>query len=191
MRIDPTADGSPADPGLSARGLLQAERVLQALDGQDVTAIYTSPALRARQTVAPLEQALGLTAEIVDGLDEFDTASSTYVPVEELKAADDPRWHALMRGDLYGLGVDPVAFRARVVQAVEQIIARHPTGRVVLGSHAGTINAYAGHVLGQAKDIWFPPAYTSVNRIRAAQDGRRGVISLNETAHVRDLLTVM
>ena len=190
VRIDATADGSPADPGLSARGLLQAERVIQALAGQDVTAIYTSPALRARQTAAPLERALGVNAKIVGGLAEFDTNDASYVPVEELKAAGDPRWHALMSGALYSVGVDPVAFRSRVVQAVEQIIARHPGGRAVLVSHAGTINAYAGHVLGQAKDIWFPPAYTSVHRIGAARDGRRGITSLNETAHVRDLLTV-
>ena len=35
----------------------------------------------------------------------------------------------------------PVAFRARVVEAVERIAARHPGGRVVLFSHAGAINA--------------------------------------------------
>ena len=36
--------------------------------------------------------------------------------------------------------------------------------------------------------LWFAPAYASLSRIGAARDGRRGVISLNETGHVRDLL---
>lgn len=188
VRIDRTHDGSPADPGLAVLGVQQAERVVGALAGDDVTAVYTSPLLRARQTAEPLARVLGLTVEVEPGLAEFDSGDHSYVPVEELKAAGDPRWEALMRGDLYSAGVDPVAFRSRVVEAVEGIVARHPGGRAVLFSHAGTINAYAGHVLDQDKTIWFPPAYCSVSRIGAARDGRRGVTSLNETAHVRDLL---
>jgi len=188
VRVDATPDGGPADPGLAERGLAQAERVVLALAGQEVTAVYTSPAARARQTAAPLERALGLTCEVVEGIAEFDSGDSSYVPVEELKADGDPRWHALMRGDLYSTGVDPAAFRERVVEAVEQIAARHAGGRAVLFTHAGSINAYAGHVLGQGSTIWFPPAYCSLSRVGAARDGRRGITSLNETAHVRDLL---
>ncbi len=188
VRIDATPDGSAADPQLAERGLEQAERVVQALAGQEVTALYTSPSRRARETAAPLERALGMTAEVEAGIAEFDVADPSYVPVEELKAAGDPRWKALVQGDLYSSGVDPAAFRARVVDAVERIAARHPGGRAVLFSHAGAINAAAGSVLGQAKTIWFPPAYCSLTRIGAARDGRRGIVSLNETGHVRDLL---
>lgn len=188
VRIDATEDGGPADPGLAERGVEQAARVVRALAGDEVTALYTSPSRRARETAGPLEQALGITAEVEPGIAEFDSADSSYVPVEELKAAGDPRWEALMRGDLYSAGVDPVAFRSRVVEAVERIVARHPGGRAVLFSHAGAINAAAGSVLQQERTIWFPPAYCSVTRIGAARDGRRGITSLNETGHVRDLL---
>jgi broad specificity phosphatase PhoE len=188
VRIDATQDGGPADPQLAERGHAQAQRLVQALAGDDVTALYTSPSRRARETAAPLEQALGMTAEADSGLAEFDSADSSYVPVEELKAAGDPRWQALMKGELYSRGVDPVTFRARVVDAVERIVARHPGGRAVLFSHAGTINAAAGQVLAQERTIWFPPAYCSITRIGAARDGRRGITSLNETGHVRDLL---
>ena len=189
VRVDATPDGEPADPELAERGHEQARRVVQALAGQDVTALYTSPSLRARQTALPVEQALGLAATVEPGLAEFDSADSSYVPVEELEAAGDPRWHALLQGDLYSRGVDPAEFRARVVAAVERIVARHPGGRAVLFTHAGAINAAAGQVLSQERTIWFPPAYASLTRIGAARDGRRGIVSLNETAHVRDLLT--
>ena len=188
VRVDGAPGGGPADPALAARGHEQAARVVQALAGDDVTALYTSPSLRARETAAPVEQALGMTADVEPGIAEFDSADSSYVPVEELKAAGDPRYASLLRGDLYSRGVDPVAFRARVVDAVERIVARHPGGRAVLFSHAGAINAAAGHVLGQERAIWFGPAYCSVTRIGAARDGRRGIVSLNETGHVRDLL---
>jgi broad specificity phosphatase PhoE len=188
VRIDATPDGGAADPQLAERGLEQAQRVLQALAGDEVTALYTSPSRRARETAAPLEQALGLTAQVEEGIAEFDVQDPSYVPVEELKADGDPRWQALLRGELYSAGVDPAAFRQRVVDAVERVVARHPGGRAVLFSHAGAINAAAGDVLGQDRTIWFPPAYCSITRIGAARDGRRGIVSLNETGHVRDLL---
>ena len=188
VRVDATPDGAPADPGLAPRGRLQAERLVAALASDAVDGVYTSPSRRARETAAPLEQALGVRAEVDDGLAEFDSRDGSYVPVEELKAAGDPRWAALARGDLYSAGVDPVAFRARVVASVERIAARHPGGRVVLFSHAGAINAATGAVLGQERTIWFAPDYCSLTRIAAARDGRRGVVSLNETGHVRDLL---
>jgi broad specificity phosphatase PhoE len=188
VRIDATPDGSPADPRLDELGCEQALRLVEALAADHVDALYTSPSRRARETAAPLEAALGMTAEIDDGLAEFDSKDSSYVPVEELKAAGDPRYTALIHGDLYSHDVDPIAFRARVVEAVERIVARHPGGRAVLFSHAGAINAAAGSVLGQDKTIWFAPAYCSITRIGAARGGRRGIVSLNETGHVRDLL---
>lgn len=188
VRIDATPDGRPADPGLAERGQEQAARVLEALRHDHVAALLSSPAARARETAAPLVEALGLPLVIEPGIAEFDAGDPSYVPVEELRAANDPRWQALVRGDLMTASVDPVAFRNRVVAAVEAIVSRHPGQRVVLFTHSGTINAYCGHVLGQQRALWFAPDYASVSRIGAARDGRRGVVSLKETTHVRDLL---
>jgi broad specificity phosphatase PhoE len=189
VRIDATHDGSPADPGLAELGHQQALRVLDALAGDEVTHLYSSPAARARETAAPLADKLGLPLQIEPGLAEFDVAHTSYVPVEELRAAGDPRWEMLVKGEFNHPDVDPVAFRQQVVAAVEAVVQRHPGGRAVLFTHSGSINAYAAHVTGQERPLWFAPDYASVSRIGAARDGRRGVVSLNETGHVRDLLT--
>lgn len=189
VRIDATHDGRPADPGLAETGRQQARRIVEALVADEVTHLYSSPARRALETAAPLGEKLGLPLTVEPGLAEFDVEHTSYVPVEELRAAGDPRWHALVRGDLLHADVDPVAFRDQVVAAVEAIVERHPGGRAVLFSHSGTINAYAGHVMRQERPLWFAPAYASLTRVGAARDGRRGIVSLNETGHVRDLLT--
>lgn len=189
LRIDATPDGSPADPGLAELGQQQARRLVEALVADRVTHLYSSPARRALETAAPVVAALGLPLTVVEGLAEFDQAHSSYVPVEELRAAGDPRWDLLVAGDLYHADVDPVAFRERVVTAVEGIARAHPGGRAVLFTHSGSINAYAGHVTGQQRPLWFAPAYASLTRVGAARDGRRGVVSLNETGHLRDLLS--
>ncbi|GAC1325755.1 MAG: histidine phosphatase family protein [Mycobacteriales bacterium] len=187
LRMD-VAEG-PADPGLAPLGREQAERLVAALGGEPVDAIVTSPQRRAVETAQPLARRLGAEAEVVEGIAEFDPGASSYVPVEELQAANDPRWHLLSRGQLYSPDIDPVAVRQRVVAAVESVVAAHPGRRVVLFSHAGAINAYTGHVLGlDQPPIWFVPAYASITRVVAARDGRRGIRSLNETGHVRDLL---
>lgn len=177
----------PADPGLTPHGLLQAERVRAALADEAVDGLYTSPMRRARQTAAPLAAERGLEPVVVDGLAEYDREHVTYVPVEQRRAEGGPAWEALKNGEL-GLGIDAEAFRATVVAAVEGIVAAHPGGRAVLFAHAGVINIYCGAVAGVEKPIWLAPAYASVTRIGASRDGRRGLVSVNETAHVRDLL---
>jgi len=58
----------------------------------------------------------------------------------------------------------------------------------VLISHSGAINVFAGQVLGQERPLFFAPSYCSISRIAIARDGRAGVVSLNETGHVRELL---
>ncbi|MPZ64807.1 MAG: hypothetical protein GEU83_04575 [Pseudonocardiaceae bacterium] len=83
-----------------------------------------------------------------------------------------------------GRCADPEAFRHRVIDGVEQLIGAHPSDRVAAFSHAGTINAYTGHLLGLARNLWFAPGYASITRIAAGRDGRRGVISLNESGHL-------
>ena len=188
VRIDATPDGTPADPGLAELGVEQAHRIADALRHDKIDALYTSPSRRAVETAAPLSAALGLEPELEPGIAEFDAADSSYVPVEELRASGDPRWHRLVAGDLYSDDVDPVAFRDRVVEAIDRIAALHPGGRAVLVSHSGSINAYAGHVLGEQRAIWFAPAYCSITRIAISRTGRKGIVSLNETGHVRDLL---
>jgi probable phosphoglycerate mutase len=188
VRIDATPDGKPADPGLADPGVEQAGRVAAALEHDRVDALYTSPSRRAVETAAPLAVALGLDPVLEPGIAEFDAADPSYVPVEELRASGDPRWLRLVAGDLYSDSVDPKEFRSRVVEAVERIASLHPGGRAVLVSHSGSINAYAGHVLGEERAIWFAPAYCSVSRIAISRNGRTGIVSLNETGHVRDLL---
>jgi probable phosphoglycerate mutase len=141
---------------------------------------------RARETADPLANALGLEVGIDRDFVEMDHLSATYVPLEQLKAEDYPRWQALIQqGGLYA-GVDLKAFRSSVVAAVERAIAAHAGGRVAIVCHGGVINAWAGHVLGIDDPFFLDAAYTSVSRFLAASTGERSVRSLNETAHLRD-----
>jgi len=180
VRIDEGVADGPADPELSSIGIQQAESLAELLAAEAVDAIWSSPMRRARETAAPLADALGLHVAIDDGLAEYDKHSESYIPVEELKAANDPRWMQLPER--------PEEFAAEVVDAVERVIARHPRQRVAVVCHGGVINAYAGHVLGLAEPLFFLPLYTSISRVLASGSGVRSIGSLNEAGHVRHLL---
>jgi len=175
-----------ADPELAAEGHEQAERMAAYLGVEDVEAVYVSPLRRALETARPLCKVLGLEAVVSEGVAEFDRNSREYVPVEELRATNDPRWEKLLRGEWDGVDEDPSIFKARVVATVEDMIARHPGGRVVVVCHGGVINQYLAHVLGIETHVgFFYPKYTSIHRVMAARSGERSIVSINEASHLR------
>jgi len=175
-----------ADPELAAEGHEQAAKMAAYLGVEDIEAVYVSPLRRALETARPLCKVLGIEAVVSEGVAEFDRNSREYVPVEELRASNDPRWEKLLRGEWDGVDEDPSLFKARVVETIEDMIARHAGGRVVVVCHGGVINQYLAHVLGIETHIgFFYPKYTSIHRVMAARSGQRSIVSINEASHLR------
>ncbi len=180
VRIEGGSTDGPADPELSDVGLVQAHALAEWLAGEQIDAIWSSPMRRARETATPLAQRLSLEVRVDDGLAEYDRNAASYIPIEELKAAKDPRWNRLPER--------PEEFAAEVVDAIERVIGEHPGQRVAVVCHGGVVNAYAGHVLGVTDPLFFLPAYTSISRVLASKDGVRSIHSLNEASHIRHLI---
>lgn len=177
-----------ADPGLSEVGRAQAERVAQWLTGSNIDALVTSPLRRARETAAPIEAALGLTAEVDDELREWEIDDPTYVyeAVEDM-APNDPRLVAVAEGryDDFVPQLDVVAFQRRTVLAIEDVFARHREGqRILVSSHGGFISAYLAHIIGARQVMWFNADYTGISRVVRLESGRVVIRSVNETGHV-------
>lgn len=182
--VQVTVAGGGADPVLSALGRAQADALAACPALGNIDAIVQSPAQRAVQTARPLAERLGLAPLTDPDLLEWDWGSEDYTPVEEMRAKNDPRWQSMIRGEAYP-GVDVPAFRGRVRDAVERVAVAHPgRTRVLVVCHAGVINSFIGEVIGAQALVWFHPAYTSFSRIAVARDGRRGILSLNETPHL-------
>ncbi len=175
-----------ADPELAPQGHQQADHLARYLESEHIDAVYASPLARARETAAPLSQRLGTDVRISPGVAEWDQNSPEYVPVEELKATNDPRWQAMLAGE-WTSDESEGAFRARVLDAIETIIDDHPGEKVAVVCHGGTINGYLSHVLGLGEFArgFFYPNYTSINRVAAASSGERSIVTVNETSHLR------
>lgn len=176
----------PADPELSVEGHDQSARLANYLATESIDAVYSSPMKRAFQTAEPLSAKTSLPISIVDDVAEYDRLSNEYIPIEELRAANDERWLKLVAGGWQSDSDTLESFRHRVVSSLEQLIRQHASQRIVVTCHGGVINQYIAHILGIATERgFFYPQYTSIHRVVAAQNGLRSIASLNEIAHLR------
>ncbi len=175
-----------ADPELSEAGLAQAQHLAAYLAEESLDAVYASPLRRAMQTAEPVAATRALPIGVEDNVAEWDRHSNEYVPIEELKAANDPRWQAMVRGEWTTHDESPEEFRTRIVDTIERLIDAHVGERIAVVCHGGVINGYLAHILGlESQQGFFYPNYTSIHRIAAARSGERSVVTINETSHLR------
>ncbi len=186
VRVDAhETGGAPADPGLTERGHDQAERVAAWLAHESLDALLVSPKRRAVETAAPIAAACSLSPVEAIDLIEYDAHADHYIPIEEMRAAKDPRYAAMVEGRWEEFGGEPPdAFRGRVAGALDRIVAEFPGQRVVAVCHGGVINVAVAIVAGLDRHLWFDPVYTSISRIVASRNGIRSVVSVNDTGHL-------
>jgi 2,3-bisphosphoglycerate-dependent phosphoglycerate mutase len=159
---------------LSIRGLEQAERLVPAMRNLGIVAIYASPYLRARDTVAPLAHALGQEVLIVDALRE--RALGSYIEGDH-RAVIDRCWSdptlALPGGE------SNLACAARITQAIAELAARHHGETIAAASHGNALALYLGTIdpgfgFAQWKEMRNPDVFRVVfDGERVAWDGTR------------------
>jgi broad specificity phosphatase PhoE len=174
----------PADPELSIDGHAQADHLATYLSIERFQALYASPMKRAHQTAQPVASQQGLDIVTHDGVAEYDQASASYIPMEELKANKDPRWLDTMHELSPSERVD---FRNRCIESLAAIASTHRGQKVGVVCHGGVINAYLTDVLGLDPDSngFFYPNYTSIHRVMVSSGGVRSILTINETSHLR------
>lgn len=186
------------DPSLSARGKVQANRLAERLQTLPITAVVSSPLLRAQQTAAPTAAAVGLDVVVHPNLDEirmkahemrdrFATTSARHMepdPGSYLRSAMAavslvPRfvW------DGVGTAESGADLRRRATSALDEVIADHEGGVVACFTHGGFINAALGPWMDIVRDMWFVPWHTGVSAVLATGD-ERVVLVVNDASHL-------
>ncbi len=138
-----------ADPPLNEQGLEQAARLADRFRGEAVAALYASPLQRARQTAERIAAAVQLPVQIDDRLKEHDMGLFTGVVWMDI-VTQHPEFSQIwmeQAWDMPGGEKQPV-FRARAVGVMQDIVARHPNGKIVVVSHGGILGEYLAHLLG-------------------------------------------
>lgn len=131
------------DTPLTERGRAQAAEAGEYIRKHySVTAVYASDLTRARDTVTPVAQALGLPVTLDPALREVDLGDFTNQPIKEYKALHGEIYRAfrtenkrLPRGECWGDVTE------RAWRALRRIAAAHPDETVLIGTHGGVIRS--------------------------------------------------
>jgi broad specificity phosphatase PhoE len=180
--------GQGSDPDLSDEGKAQVARLPEALARFPISRVLSSPQRRAIQTAKPVAAARELSVEVDERFAEYDRDLPVYIPVEQIREEMPNEWARLAQGHLPS-AVDEDAFRARVLAAVDDLVAAaDPEDTVAVFSHGGVINLLLHEILGTARLLSFPVDYASVTRLLYPRSGQATVATVNAVEHVWDLL---
>ncbi|HEY1441753.1 MAG TPA: histidine phosphatase family protein [Mycobacterium sp.] len=180
--------GQGSDPDLSDEGKAQVARLPEALARFPISRVLSSPQRRAMQTAEPVAAARELSVEVDERFAEYDRDLPVYIPVEQIREEMPHEWARLAQGHLPS-AVDEDAFRARVLAAVDDLVAAaDPEDTVAVFSHGGVINLLLHEILGTARLLSFPVDYASVTRLLYSRSGQATVATVNAVEHVWDLL---
>ena len=184
--------GEMHDAVLSDRGRVQARLVGERFASERIDAVYSSNLSRAYETGAEIARHHAMTPTVVADLREVGVFRDLAPEQSILEALGrqallgirsrmirDRSW------DVYPFSESSADFRRRTVNAIEGIAASHPGERIVIACHGGVICAYLGWILAISQDMWFRPAHTSVQVVRAREQTR----AIDSTGDTRHLLT--
>jgi 2,3-bisphosphoglycerate-dependent phosphoglycerate mutase len=126
---------------LSAKGQENALRVAELLGKSPITSIYSSPFQRARQTVSPLADRLGLPIHIEPGLRERELGDAP--GYTDFHAAVERVWQDPSYA--HPGGESNAVAQRRGVTVVERLRAQYPGGHVVLSTHGNLMALVLQH----------------------------------------------
>lgn len=134
--------GSRIDMALSPLGLRQAEAVNKWLADTPLDAIYSSPMLRVRQTLAPTSEAKEMPPVYFDGLREIDFGDWTGHRWDEVQSTFGVSafdWLEIIEDSGIPGGESSSEIATRVGTYLQQILDGHPHQRVAIFCHGGII----------------------------------------------------
>ncbi len=178
------------DPGLSARGRWQAERLATSLAGRAFGALYTSPLKRASQTAEMIAEAVGLLPQSVTDLREIHLGEWEGKGIEEIRQSHGDlyeRWVERPQDSPPPGGEDFTAFCRRVAAAMEGIITTPPDPErdILVVAHGGVVRAYLSHILGMDPNNIFRLKIDNASVSEVAPHGTGlQLVTLNVTGHL-------
>ncbi len=158
---------------LNATGVRQAARLARRLAAVRLSAIYSSPLLRARATADAIAAQVDVEVRIDVALTEIDFGEWTGLTLDELAVRED--WHryntARSTAAVPG-GESPRAAADRIASALDRLRARHRGETIAIVTHTELIRYAVLQSRGRSLDDWpdvdVPPASVSVFADRPA-----------------------
>jgi broad specificity phosphatase PhoE len=174
----------PLDPV----GLDQARAVAGRLKGESIAALYASPLLRARQTVAPLADDLGLAVQPHDGLLDINYGRFQGLTHSQAASAHPnryARWRTHPAQVRFPDGESLADVQGRLLALLDELLTGHPGQTIVLVGHQIVNKVLVCTLLGLTLDrIWRIRQDTAGIDLFQRADGAWITLGLNGTCHL-------
>jgi probable phosphomutase (TIGR03848 family) len=168
---------------LDERGRAQAEGLAERLAPVRLTAVYSSPLDRCVETMTPLAESRGLDVVPREGLIEMDVGAWTGRSLAQVRRTR--LWKDVIHHPSQFRFPDGESFvdaQSRALAEIHTIAARHPRGRIAVGSHGDIIRMLIAHYSGAHLDLFqrttADPASVSVIHLG---EGGPHVVVVNDT----------
>ena len=176
------------DTELTPLGLKQAEELAQHLGQEQISALYSSPLKRARQTAQLIARPHRLPVEIRAGLREMDQGGlegKTFAELREEYAEFMARWRENPVGLKLPNGESLDELQERAWGEIERIRQEHSDGQLVVVSHQMAIITIICRFLGLSL-AYFQRLRQDLASLTILEYGERGpaLVRLNETNHL-------
>jgi probable phosphomutase (TIGR03848 family) len=175
---------------LSEKGVEQAENAAARLAALAITAVYASPIERTTQTAQCIAARFGLPVVPLEGVIEADYGDWTGGKIADLAKTEE--WKVVQvapsRARFPG-GESIREMQARVVGALDAVVAAHPNETIVVVSHADPIKSAIAHYAGTHLDL-FQRVFVSPASVTVLEFHSFGVtlVKCNDTGSLDELL---
>jgi 2,3-bisphosphoglycerate-dependent phosphoglycerate mutase len=140
------------DIPLNETGRWQAQRLAQALAGQEIHAVYSSDLSRAHATALAVAEIAGVPVTTDRALRERNFGSfegRTFAEIETELPEQSLRWRKRDPEFAPEGGESLLQFRTRVTTAAHGFAARHPGQQILLVAHGGVLDVLYRDATGQ------------------------------------------
>ncbi len=151
------AGRTPGVP-LTEKGVDQAEKAAKFLEDMNISAIYSSPIERAKDTANIVGKHNSIDVRIDDRLIELDMGKFTGMPYDEIFSSHGNVFMKFYKGELEIAhnGVETFAdVKKRVLGMVDHVIENHPDENVVLVTHMDPIKAMLSTIVSLSPENLF------------------------------------
>jgi probable phosphoglycerate mutase len=151
------AGRTPGVP-LTEKGVDQAEKAAKFLEDMNISAIYSSPIERAKNTANIVGKHNSIDVRIDDRLIELDMGKFTGMPYDEIFSSHGNVFMKFYKGELEIAhnGVETFAdVKKRVLGMVDHVIENHPDENVVLVTHMDPIKAMLSAIISLSPENLF------------------------------------
>jgi probable phosphoglycerate mutase len=179
------------DVSLNATGHAQARRIAGRMAGEQAHAVYVSDLLRACQTAEPIARELAMPFVKEQGLREQDFGRVDGMKVEDIQRDHPQAWAGWLRFEqdfAMPEGESTRRFHARVMEAVQRVVAAHADQTVVIVTHGGVLDMIyrTARSLGLDGPRQSEIPNAGLNRIRV-REGQYEIVEWADTRHLADM----